>query len=98
MAIGERITIKGPTGSFTYLGQGQYSHGSRKGKCLQIGMICGGTGLTPMYQIIQAILLDKANDSTKVSMLFGNRNEDDILMRKDIDDAGNGLGLDRLHL
>ncbi|KAH7054728.1 nitrate reductase [Linnemannia elongata] len=99
MAIGDSIAIKGPVGSFTYHGQGQYSHSSgRKGKCLQIGMICGGTGLTPMYQIIQAILADKTQDATKVSLLFGNRTEDDILMRKDIEDAGNGLGPDRFHL
>ncbi|KAF9354112.1 hypothetical protein BGX26_008073 [Mortierella sp. AD094] len=99
MAVGERITIKGPTGGFTYNGQGQYSHSSgRKGKCLQIGMICGGTGLTPMYQIMQAILLDKVNDSTKVSLIFGNRTEEDILMRKEIDDAGDELGCDRFRL
>lgn len=99
MAIGDSIEIKGPVGSFTYSGQGHYSHASgRKGKCVQIGMICGGTGLTPMYQIMQAILADKIHDATKVSLIFANRTEDDILMRKEIDDAGNGLGPDRFHL
>ncbi|KAF9306751.1 hypothetical protein BGZ74_003609 [Mortierella antarctica] len=99
MAIGDSVAIKGPIGSFTYFGQGQYSHSSgRKGKCRQIGMICGGTGLTPMYQIMQAVLADKAQDASKVSLIFGNRSEDDILMRKEIDDTGNGLGPDRFHL
>ncbi|KAF9582394.1 hypothetical protein BGW38_000262 [Lunasporangiospora selenospora] len=99
MTIGESIAIKGPIGSFTYNGQGLYSHSSgRKGKCLEIGMICGGTGLTPMYQIMQAILADKVHDTTKVSLIFGNRTEDDILMRKEIDDVGNELGLDRFNL
>lgn len=99
MAIGDCIAIKGPVGSFTYNGQGLYSHSSgRKGKCLEIGMICGGTGLTPMYQIMQAILADKAQDATKVSLIFGNRTEDDILMRKVVEDAGDGLGPDRFHL
>ncbi|KAG0363822.1 hypothetical protein BG005_005644 [Podila minutissima] len=99
MAIGDSVAIKGPIGSFTYFGQGQYSHSSgRKGKCRQIGMICGGTGLTPMYQIMQAVLADKAQDASKVSLIFGNRTEDDILMRKEIEDTGNGLGPDRFHL
>ncbi|KAI9237668.1 MAG: hypothetical protein BYD32DRAFT_446131 [Podila humilis] len=99
MAIGDSIAVKGPVGSFTYKGQSHYSHASgRKGTCLQIGMICGGTGLTPMYQIMQAILADKVHDATKVSLIFGNLTEDDILMRKEIDDAGNGLGPDRFHL
>ncbi|KAG0274295.1 hypothetical protein BGZ95_009929 [Linnemannia exigua] len=99
MTVGDYVAIKGPVGSFTYNGQGQYSHSSgRKGKCLQIGMICGGTGLTPMFQIIQAILADKTQDATNVSLIFGNRTEDDVLMRKEIEDAGNGLGPDRFHL
>ncbi|KAG0094032.1 hypothetical protein BGZ93_009399 [Podila epicladia] len=99
MAIGDSIAIKGPIGSFTYYGQGQYSHSSgRKGNCRQIGMICGGTGLTPMYQIMQALLADKAQDASKVSLIFGNRTEDDILMRKEVEETGNGLGPDRFHL
>ncbi|KAF8971644.1 hypothetical protein BGZ46_010243 [Entomortierella lignicola] len=99
MTIGERIPIKGPIGGFTYEGQGQYSHSSRgKNRCLQIGMICGGTGLTPMYQIMQAILLDKAKDSTKMSLIFGNQTEDDILMRKEIDNVASELGEDRFRL
>ncbi|KAG0244101.1 hypothetical protein B0O80DRAFT_419311 [Mortierella sp. GBAus27b] len=99
MTIGDNIAIKGPIGSFTYNGQGQYSHSSgKKGKCLQIGMICGGTGITPMYQLMQAILADKTQDATKVSLMFGNRTRDDILMAKDIEVTGNGLGSDRFHL
>ena len=99
LAIGDAVAIQGPTGSFTYDGQGCYSHSSgRRGKALQIGMICGGTGLTPMYGIMQAILADRANDNTQVSLIFGNRTEDDILMRQEIEDTGNGLGLERFHL
>ncbi|KAF9404100.1 hypothetical protein BGZ94_004382 [Podila epigama] len=99
MSIGDSVAIKGPTGSFKYLGQGRYSHGPDKtGKALQIGMICGGTGLTPMYQIMQAILTDKAQDETKVSLIFGNRTEDDILMRQQVQDVGDALGSDRFHV
>lgn len=99
MKIGESISLKGPIGSFKYHGQGHYSHASgRKGTCLEIGMICGGTGLTPMYQILQAILADKHHDTTKVSLIFCNRTEDDILMRKEIDQADASLGPGRFHL
>ena len=61
-------------------------------------MICGGSGLTPMYQVIQAILADKTQDATKVSLIFGNRTEDDVLMRKEVEAAGDGLGPDRFQL
>jgi NAD(P)H-flavin reductase len=96
MSIGEKISVKGPTGGFTFCGTGQYSHSSgRKGKCHQIGMICGGTGITPMYQIMQAVLLDKTDGDTKMSLIFGNRTKEDILMRDEIEKVAEEMGEDR---
>ena len=47
-------------------------------------MIAGGTGITPMYQVIQAVLKDKA-DKTEMKLLYANQTEDDILLREDLD-------------
>jgi len=47
-------------------------------------MIAGGTGLTPMYQIIQQIIKDK-KDKTVVKMIYGNITEDDILCRNELE-------------
>lgn len=44
----------------------------------RIGMIVGGTGITPMIQVLHAILGDEAG-TTKVSMLYGSRVSTDIL-------------------
>lgn len=49
------------------------------------GMIAGGTGITPMYQVAMAILKDPA-DTTQLSLVFGNISEDDILLRAELDD------------
>eukprot|EP00566_Odontella_aurita_P015584 CAMPEP_0113566300 /NCGR_PEP_ID=MMETSP0015_2-20120614/22648_1 /TAXON_ID=2838 /ORGANISM="Odontella" /LENGTH=286 /DNA_ID=CAMNT_0000468577 /DNA_START=86 /DNA_END=946 /DNA_ORIENTATION=+ /assembly_acc=CAM_ASM_000160 len=43
-----------------------------------IGMIVGGTGITPMIQALHAILGDETND-IKVSMLYGSKISGDIL-------------------
>lgn len=43
-----------------------------------IGMLVGGTGITPMIQALHAIL-GTAGDTTKVSILFGNKTKKDIL-------------------
>jgi ferredoxin-NADP reductase len=40
-------------------------------------MIAGGTGITPMYQIIKASLKD-AQDKTQLRLIYANVNEDDI--------------------
>lgn len=40
-------------------------------------MIAGGTGLTPMYQIIKSSLKDP-KDRTKLCLIYANIEEDDI--------------------
>lgn len=40
-------------------------------------MIAGGTGLTPMYQIIKSSL-KYPNDRTKLCLIYANIEEDDI--------------------
>lgn len=50
-----------------------------------VGMIAGGTGITPMYQVSQYIL-QNPKDTTKLSLIFANVTEDDILLRKELED------------
>ena len=40
-------------------------------------MIAGGSGLTPMYQILKSALKDP-EDVTKISLIYANVEEDDI--------------------
>mmetsp|Transcript_8234 Transcript_8234/g.12483 ORF Transcript_8234/g.12483 Transcript_8234/m.12483 type:complete len:295 (-) Transcript_8234:33-917(-) len=49
-----------------------------------IGMIAGGTGITPMFQCVQEIL-DDPRDQTDVTLLYGSRTPSDILLKKEID-------------
>ena len=44
----------------------------------KLGMSSGGTGITPVFQVIQSILLN--DDDLEITLLFGNRSEDDILL------------------
>ncbi|KAJ1951545.1 NADH-cytochrome b5 reductase [Linderina macrospora] len=74
LKIGDSISVRGPRGAFRYT-PNMVSH---------IGMIAGGTGITPMYQIVQHIL-DNPEDKTRVSVVFANVNEDDILLREQLD-------------
>lgn len=53
------------------------------------GMIAGGTGITPMLQIIRAIVRGRprsgGNDTTAVDLIFANVNKEDILLKEDLD-------------
>jgi len=42
-------------------------------------MVAGGTGITPLYQIIQA--MTDSGESIRVTLLYLNRTEDDILLQ-----------------
>lgn len=49
-----------------------------------IGMVAGGSGITPMLQVIDEILSNK-DDKTQVSLVFANQTESDIILKDRID-------------
>lgn len=74
MELGDTIEIRGPKGAM------QYSKSYAK----HVGMIAGGTGITPMYQLIRAICEDES-DNTQISLLYANNTEEDILLKEELD-------------
>jgi cytochrome-b5 reductase len=72
--IGDTAEIRGPKGEMKY----------HKNLVKELGMIAGGTGITPMFQIIRRICEDPRDD-TKTTLLYANKTEGDILLRKELD-------------
>lgn len=79
LKIGQTMKVKGPKGAMVYT----------PNMARHIGMIAGGTGITPMLQIIKAIIRGRprngGNDTTKVDLIFANVNPDDILLKDELD-------------
>ena len=50
-------------------------------------MIAGGTGITPMLQIIRRIFdhPKPGDEKTKITLIFANQTKDDILLKDDLD-------------
>ncbi|KAG6723898.1 hypothetical protein I3843_03G224800 [Carya illinoinensis] len=71
---GDVVEVKGPIEKL------RYSPNMKK----HIGMIAGGTGITPMLQVIEAILKNP-DDKTQVSLIYGNVSPDDILLKQKLD-------------
>jgi cytochrome-b5 reductase len=80
LKVGDKMTISGPWGMNEYKGHGHFKIGNKDKQVKHVGMMSGGTGITPMLQVIAAILRDPS-DTTKVSLLYANQSEDDILVR-----------------
>uniref|UniRef100_A0A2P2JNK5 Nitrate reductase n=1 Tax=Rhizophora mucronata TaxID=61149 RepID=A0A2P2JNK5_RHIMU len=84
LPLGSVVDVKGPTGHIEYLGRGNFLvHGKPK-SAKKLAMLAGGTGITPIYQVIQAILKDP-EDETEMHVVYANRTEDDILLREELD-------------
>lgn len=70
LQIGDSIKVKGPIPTL------KFNQNMKK----KIGMLAGGTGITPMLQIIQAIL-NNPNDETEITLVYSNHSTDDILVK-----------------
>ncbi|KAI1627245.1 cytochrome b5 [Exophiala viscosa] len=75
LPLGAAVDLRGPVGHFK---------GYHRFLCSELAMIAGGTGITPMWQLIKAICGDPA-DETCITLLYANRTPADILLRKEID-------------
>ncbi|XP_070154657.1 NADH-cytochrome b5 reductase 3 isoform X2 [Polyergus mexicanus] len=91
MEIGDTIDFRGPSGRLVYKGNGKISikilrkEPPMEYNVKKIVMLAGGTGITPMLQLIRAIIKDPT-DETQTSLLFANQTEKDILLRDELDD------------
>lgn len=74
LKVGDNVEVKGPLLKFKYVPNMKKS----------IGMLAGGTGLTPMLQVMKEIL-HNADDHTQVSLVFANNTEEDILLKAELD-------------
>jgi nitrate reductase (NAD(P)H) len=84
LPVGHSVDFKGPIGKFQYLGRGLCDINGKQRTIKRFFMICGGSGVTPIYQVFRAVMQDK-EDPTHCVVLNGNRLVEDILCREDLD-------------
>lgn len=78
MEPGQSLDFKGPIPKYPW-SPNKHEH---------VTLIAGGTGITPMWQIARAIFKNP-EDKTKVSLVFGNVTEEDILLKKEWEELEN---------
>ncbi|CAM6091220.1 unnamed protein product [Calypogeia fissa] len=74
MKEGDFLEAKGPKGKFRYT----------PNQVRAFGMLAGGTGITPMFQVARAIL-ENPTDKTKIHLIYANVTADDILLKEELD-------------
>ena len=81
---GDYLKMSGPVSKKVYKGNGNFYIQKKHHVKKNIGMVSGGTGITPFFQLIQEVVRYK--DSVHVSLLFGNKTENDILLKDELDE------------
>ncbi|KAM5584837.1 hypothetical protein ABKV19_004277 [Rosa sericea] len=74
MSEGDYLAVKGPKGRFKY----------QPNQVRAFGMLAGGTGITPMFQVARAIM-ENPSDRTNVHLIYGNVTYEDILLKEELD-------------
>ncbi|CAI6233070.1 unnamed protein product [Periconia digitata] len=82
--VGHFVEMKGPIGKFEYLSKGMCSINAKPRTVKRFYMICGGSGITPIFQVLRAVMLDKS-DATTCIVLNGNRLREDVLCKDELD-------------
>ena len=82
---GDIVELKGPIGHFVWKSQGMALLDGVERRVREIGMVCGGSGITPILQVVRGIFGDPSDTTTQVSVLDVNRFVRDILCRDELD-------------
>jgi cytochrome-b5 reductase len=97
LPIGHTIDVSGPSGNLMYKDNGLFDIRTRKPEpyvtrhVRHLGLIAGGSGITPMYQILNEILKEQTSIvpgervDIKIWLLFANQTEQDILLRDELE-------------
>jgi len=91
LEIGADVEMQGPKGRIHYAEPGLVKIGPPKAHQFpvkRINMIAGGTGITPMYQVLAQVVKDAGTDpnvKVEVALIFGNVSVDDILLRNELE-------------
>jgi nitrate reductase (NAD(P)H) len=84
LPAGHFLEIKGPIGKFEYRGHGCCVVSGKARTFTSLIMICAGSGITPIYQVLRAVMQDRT-DKTRCVLFNCNRQIEDILLKKELD-------------
>lgn len=85
LRVGDLLECAFPYGLIEYAGSGVFKKSRAQFPTQHVGMVAGGSGLTPMLRLLEESL-HRTDDNTKFSLLFANRDEGDIILKERLDE------------
>lgn len=84
MKLGDTLDFRGPTGKIIYEGNGWFSINRERKQYKNVGLITGGSGVTPGYQLMK--YAEQNSEPLKISMLYASVSTGDILLKSELKD------------
>ncbi|KAG8727561.1 hypothetical protein FRC12_022405 [Ceratobasidium sp. 428] len=97
LVVDDTVELKGPLGSFIWNGNGVALWRGVEHKVKHLGLICAGSGITPILQVLRSVLEDPNDIETTLWLLDSNRTEQDILCRDELLSFAERKGRMRAH-
>ena len=85
MAIGDEMEMRGPVGHFEYVSGGNTILNKKSLSAKKFGFMCGGTGISPAYQVIKYALTSEPEVDVQFLLVYGNQTPEDILCQEELD-------------
>lgn len=82
--VGDNVTMEGPVGRVTYTGNGTWKVQKDTRQKTKIGLVAGGSGITPHFQLMDSMRLAKET-VCDVKFLFSNKTAADQLCKQQLD-------------
>jgi NAD(P)H-flavin reductase len=82
--MGTSLRVKGPEGHIHYEKPGVITIHGHPIRVTRISMVAGGSGITPMYQLVRGIM-NNPKDKTKLSLLISNHTPEDTMLKDEFD-------------
>ena len=86
MAIGDEMEMRGPVGHFEYVSGGNTILNKKSLSAKKFGFMCGGTGISPAYQVIKYALTSEPEVDVQFLLVYGNQTPEDILLKDELDE------------
>jgi cytochrome-b5 reductase len=84
LEIGDYLDFRGPVGEFEYLSNGDFIIEGVRRTAHQFNMVASSFRIASCMQIIARILCDKS-DTTRISLIYLAKDEEDLLMKSRLD-------------
>uniref|UniRef100_A0AC34RJ87 NADH-cytochrome b5 reductase n=1 Tax=Panagrolaimus sp. JU765 TaxID=591449 RepID=A0AC34RJ87_9BILA len=85
LPLNSELLVSGPFGGIAYLNEGDFLMKQTNVRQFKtIAMIAGGSGLTPMVQLMRHVMREDGANAPKLNLIYTNKTEEDVILADEL--------------